>query len=99
MYMALVQSRAGWSYKGRVESRLIQMHFLHFFLPLSALLSFLQLRVYQHGQLTHIHLAADLVTQAEGCADRTNHTHYGHCPCDNCKYEDHGGTTIIALAV
>jgi hypothetical protein len=53
----------------------------------------------EHGQLTHLHLAADLVTGAEGCGNRTNHTHFGHCPCDNCKYEDHGGTTIITLAV
>ena len=53
----------------------------------------------QHGQLTHIHLAADLVTGDEGCGARVNHTHFGHCPCDNCKYEDHGGTTIVALDV
>jgi len=53
------------------------------------------------GQLTHIHLAADLVdySRTKNCAARANHSHYGHCPCDNCKYEDHGGTTIIALAV
>eukprot|EP00040_Diaphanoeca_grandis_P021073 m.112188 g.112188 ORF g.112188 m.112188 type:complete len:381 (+) comp28177_c0_seq1:81-1223(+) len=53
----------------------------------------------EHGEFTHIHLAADLVTGNEGCGDRVNHTHFGHCPCDNCKYEDHGGTTIIALDV
>jgi hypothetical protein len=53
----------------------------------------------QHGQLTHLHLGADLVTGDEGCGARVNHTHFGHCPCDNCKYEDHGGTTIIALDV
>ena len=51
-----------------------------------------------HGQLTHIHLAADLVSGDEGCGNRTAHAHFGHSPCDNCKYEDHGSTTIIALA-
>jgi hypothetical protein len=51
------------------------------------------------GELTHINLAADLVTTAEkGCANRTAHSHYGHTPCDNCKWEDHAGTIIIALA-
>lgn len=57
----------------------------------------------KHGQLTHIHLAADLVTGPEGCGNRTGPhggpAHFGHTPCDNCKYEDHGGTTIIALDV
>lgn len=53
----------------------------------------------KQGQLTHIHLAADLVTGDEGCGNRTEHAHYGHTPCDNCKYGDHGGTTIIALDV
>jgi len=57
----------------------------------------------QQGQLTHIHLAADLVTGPEGCGNRTGPhggpAHFGHTPCDNCKYEDHGGTTIIALDV
>ena len=53
----------------------------------------------ERGRLTHIHLAADLVTGDEGCGERVNHTHFGHCPCDNCKYEDKGGTTIIALNV
>ena len=51
-----------------------------------------------HGQLTHIHLAADLVSGDAGCGNRTAHAHFGHTPCDNCKYEDHGSTTIIALA-
>ena len=53
----------------------------------------------ERGELTHLHLGADLVTGDEGCGTRANHTHFGHCPCDNCKYEDHGGTTIIALDV
>lgn len=53
----------------------------------------------EHGQLTHIHLAADLVTGDEGCGNRTEHAHHGHTPCDNCKFADHGGTTIIALDV
>ena len=53
----------------------------------------------QSGVLTHINLAADLVTSADiGCANRTAHSHYGHTPCDNCKWEDHAGTIIIALA-
>ena len=39
----------------------------------------------QHGVLTHIHLAADLVTGEEGCGNRTDHAHFGHTPCDNCK--------------
>lgn len=51
------------------------------------------------GQLTHIHLAADGVTGDEGCGNRTAHAHFGHTPCDNCKYGDHGTTTIIALNV
>ena len=29
------------------------------------------------GQLTHIHLAADLVGGDEGCGNRTEHAHYG----------------------
>lgn len=36
-----------------------------------------------NGQMTHIHLAADLVTGNEGCANRTRHAHNGHTPCDN----------------
>ena len=39
----------------------------------------------ESGSLTHINLAVDLVTGNEGCENRTNHTHNGHCPCDNCK--------------
>lgn len=50
------------------------------------------------GQLTHINLAADLMTQDAGCA---SYDHClgkpGHCPCANCKYADHAGTIIIAL--
>ena len=53
----------------------------------------------EHGQLTHIHLAADLVTGNEGCGARPKYSSFGHCPCVNCKYADHGGTTIIALDV
>jgi hypothetical protein len=49
------------------------------------------------GAITHINLAADMVTGDEGCANRTAHAHFGHCPCDNCKWEDHAGTTIVAL--
>ena len=52
------------------------------------------------GVMTHINLAADLVTQDEGCAKRSKkHSHGGGIPCDNCKWNDHAGTTIIALAV
>ena len=51
------------------------------------------------GQLTHINLAADLVTGDEGCANRTKHAHFGHTPCDNCKWDDHAGTIVVALAV
>jgi len=51
------------------------------------------------GQLTHINLAADLVTGDEGCASRTKHAHNGFTPCDNCKWDDHAGTVIIALDV
>jgi hypothetical protein len=49
------------------------------------------------GVLTHINLAADLVTGNEGCGNRTDHAHFGHCPCDNCKWDDLSGTTVIAL--
>eukprot|EP00936_MAST-01D_sp_MAST-1D-sp1_P002676 g2676.t1 len=49
------------------------------------------------GAPTHINLAADLVVGDEGCANRTKHAHYGHTPCDNCKWDDHAGTIVIAL--
>jgi len=53
------------------------------------------------GDMTHINLAADLMTQGGGCPS------YGVCPaksakgcaCTNCKYADHAGTIIIALDV
>jgi hypothetical protein len=51
------------------------------------------------GLLTHLNLAADLVTGDEGCASRTKHAHDGHTPCDNCKWDDHAGTTVILLDV
>ena len=51
------------------------------------------------GAPTHINLAADLVVGDEGCANRTKHAHYGHTPCDNCKWDDHAGTIVIALKV
>ena len=38
------------------------------------------------GQLTHLNVAADLVTGDEGCGNRTRHAHFGHTPCDNCKW-------------
>ena len=38
------------------------------------------------GVMTHINLAADLVTQDEGCAKRSKrHSHGLGIPCDNCK--------------
>jgi hypothetical protein len=40
------------------------------------------------GQLTHIMLAADLVSGDAGCVKD---------PCVNCKYLDHAGSTVIAL--
>lgn len=49
------------------------------------------------GQLTHINLAVDLIVGDEGCANRTKHAHGGHTPCDNCKWDDHAGTTVIPL--
>ena len=52
------------------------------------------------GQMTHINLAADLMSQDAGCPS------YDVCPakatycaCTNCKYADHAGTIIIALDV
>lgn len=54
------------------------------------------------GELTHIHLAADLVTGDEGCKDIPNcHAkgEQGKCPCVNCKYTDHAGTIVVALGV
>ena len=52
------------------------------------------------GEMTHLNLAADLVTTGDiGCMNRTDHSHFGHCPCDNCKWNDHAGTIIIALGV
>lgn len=54
----------------------------------------------EKGELTHINLAADLVSQDAGCpyydicpAKRE------HCACTNCKYADHAGTIVIALDV
>eukprot|EP00041_Stephanoeca_diplocostata_P005579 m.64433 g.64433 ORF g.64433 m.64433 type:complete len:388 (+) comp15879_c0_seq6:144-1307(+) len=54
------------------------------------------------GQMTHINLAADLVTGNEGCKDIPNcfiRGEQGHCACTNCKYTDHAGTIIVALDV
>lgn len=51
------------------------------------------------GQLTHINLAADLMTQDGGCADygKCPAKQNGNCACTNCKYADHAGSIIIAL--
>lgn len=43
------------------------------------------LHVDASGRITHIILAADIVTGDEGCANRTSHAHNGKVPCDNCK--------------
>jgi len=51
------------------------------------------------GQLTHLNTAADMIVGDEGCGNRTTHAHNGHTPCDNCKWNDHAGTIIIALDV
>lgn len=53
------------------------------------------------GQLTHINLAADMITQDAGCANYTQCPAKinGQCACTNCKYADHAGTIIIALDV
>jgi len=50
------------------------------------------------GQPRQITLAADLVTGDEGCGARTQHAHFGHTPCDNCKWNDLAGSTIINFA-
>jgi hypothetical protein len=39
----------------------------------------------ENGQPRFLILAADLVTGDEGCGARTDHAHFGHTPCDNCK--------------
>eukprot|EP00038_Savillea_parva_P004728 m.141435 g.141435 ORF g.141435 m.141435 type:complete len:94 (-) comp11559_c0_seq6:58-339(-) len=50
------------------------------------------------GQMTHLNVAADLMTQDAGCAtyDKCPAAH-PRCACTNCKYADHAGTIIIAL--
>ena len=51
------------------------------------------------GQMTHLNLAADLITGDEGCKDRKDHNRGGGCCCTNCKWTDHAGTIIVALDV
>ena len=53
------------------------------------------------GQLTHINLAADMITGDAGCAAYTSCPARGKngCACTNCKYADHAGSIIIKLAV
>lgn len=52
------------------------------------------------GQLTHINLAADMMTQDEGCPNyEVCPAKRQHCACTNCKYADHAGSIIIALDV
>ena len=48
------------------------------------------------GQMTHLGLAADLVTGNEGCANRTWRSGGKTC-CTNCKYNDHAGTLLVKL--
>jgi len=50
-----------------------------------------------HGTMTHINLAADMMTQDARCADYATCNRGGQCACTNCKYADHAGTIIIAL--
>ena len=42
------------------------------------------------GLLTHIHFAADLVTEDAGCPNRGK-------GCVDCKYDDHAGTLLVKL--
>ena len=53
------------------------------------------------GAMTHINLAADLMTQDAGCVtyDSCPAKINGKCACTNCKYADHAGSIIIALDV
>ena len=53
------------------------------------------------GHLTHINLAADLVSGDAGCKEYVKCPAKGPqgCACTNCKYADHAGSIIIALAV
>lgn len=53
------------------------------------------------GAMTHINLAADLVTGDEGCKNRSAHCPAAnpYCACTNCKYWDHAGSIIVALDV
>ena len=54
----------------------------------------------QHGQMTHLVLAADLITGDEGCANRTGkHAGPNGTACTNCKYNDHAGTIVVTLDV
>ena len=50
------------------------------------------------GALKHLVLAADLITGDEGCGARTDRARNGHTPCDDCKWDDLAGTTIITFA-
>lgn len=47
--------------------------------------------VFKDGVPSHIHFAADLVTQDAGCPSRGK-------GCVDCKYDDHAGTLLVALA-
>ena len=53
------------------------------------------------GQMTHINLAADMMSQDNGCSSYQVCPAKvgGKCACTNCKYSDHAGTIIIALEV
>eukprot|EP00927_Polykrikos_kofoidii_P038148 TRINITY_DN32432_c0_g1_i1.p1 TRINITY_DN32432_c0_g1~~TRINITY_DN32432_c0_g1_i1.p1 ORF type:complete len:369 (+),score=31.04 TRINITY_DN32432_c0_g1_i1:76-1182(+) len=54
----------------------------------------------KNGQMTHLALAADLVTGNEGCKDNPHcfiQSEQGKCSCTDCKYTDHAGSIVIRL--
>ena len=56
------------------------------------------------GQLTHINLAADMITGDAGCKGRAAPVpcparNKNGCACTNCKYADHAGSIIVTLDV
>lgn len=55
----------------------------------------------KNGQMTHLALAADLVTGDQGCktSDCYIKGEQGNCACVNCKYLDHAGSILVKLDV
>eukprot|EP00038_Savillea_parva_P004727 m.141424 g.141424 ORF g.141424 m.141424 type:complete len:272 (-) comp11559_c0_seq5:35-850(-) len=58
------------------------------------------------GQMTHLNVAADLMTQDAGCPayefcpfnnDPSSKEAHSKCACTSCKYADHTGSIIIGL--